>query len=322
MKDNENRCILPLVTKDTGIVKVLSVFKGIIGQKKAINQLKWFAQNYSELVSFPDLLFTGGAGLGKTMSARKIAEALGRTLIEVNCSTIKTVEEFVMGILIGKVYGETPKTIFFDEAHALSEPIKDMLLTLLNVEDKSIKYLDYGTWRIEYDSSKINVIFATTEANLMDKALLNRLEEVYFTTYNNKDLFDILCFYSTGIKILCDKEDIAYACRGRARDAVKLSKKIKMYCEGHDGILDNKGWAQIKETFGIHACGLNEKEVELMKILSGGSALSSASIAAKMGVNVSNVEGEIETRPRELGFIENGSRGRSLTEKGREYLRG
>ena len=156
----------------------------------------------------------------------------------------------------------------------------------------------------------------------MDKALLNRLEEGYFTTYNNKDIFKMLRYYLPGIKLTCDENDIAYACRGRARDAVKLSQKIRMYCSGHNtNVFNANGWKQVKETFGICSYGLNTKEVDLMKILAKDAPLSSASIASKMGVNVFNIEDEIETRPRELGFIENSCKGRCLTDKGVEYLK-
>jgi Holliday junction resolvasome RuvABC ATP-dependent DNA helicase subunit len=320
--NDTNEVRVSLITNDNAIIKNPNAFDGFIGQKSVVTKLGWFRDNYSDKVCFPDMLFTGAPGLGKTEMAKRVAKSLGRELVEISCPTIKTAEDFVMGILIEKVMQlGKPATIFFDEAHALSADIKDLLLTLLNVENQNKKYLSYKGWSVEYDASKINVIFATTDAHLMDKALLNRLEEVYFTTYDNKDLFKMLKYYLPGIKLACDRNDIAYACRGRARDAVKLAKKIRMFCTGHNtNVLDNEGWKQIKDTFGIYAYGLNTKEVEFLKILAKDSPLSSASLASKMGVNVFNIEDEIETRPRELGLIENSCKGRCLTDKGEEYL--
>lgn len=320
--ESNERYIIPLVTKNTKIMGSKS-FSNVIGQVEARKKLSFFVDSHSDATPFPTMLFTGSQGLGKSYMAQKIADSLSRELITVNCGTIETAQDFIEGVLIGRVAGENPKTILLDEAHKLSPEITTNLLTLLNPNQSNKTFLAYKNWLIEYDFTRINVILATTDAHRIFKPLLNRCEEVYFHTYSNKELFDILGMYLPDIRIACDKSDISYACRGRARDAFLLSQKIQRYCTMHGvNVFNNEDWKEIKDIFGIHPFGLKTEEVRLLKIISESQPISSNNLAVRMGVNVQNIESEIEVRPRELGFIENGTRGRALTEDGKKYLKG
>jgi Holliday junction resolvasome RuvABC ATP-dependent DNA helicase subunit len=151
---------------------------------------------------------------------------------------------------------------------------------------------------------------------------LNRCVEIYFHLYSNEELFLILEHYLPNIAITCNHEDIAYACRGRGRDAFLLAQNIKRYCGMNEvSALDQKGWKEIKNIFGIYPMGLNTQEIELLKIIAKDEPISSNNLAVKMGVNIQNIESEIEVRPRELGLIESGTRGRVLTDTGKVYLK-
>ena len=311
--DHESRLIDP---------KGIEVFDPIIGQKETIKKLRFFVGSHSTKTPCPTLLFTGSQGLGKTFMAKKVADALGRELIEVNSGAMETIDDFIEGVLINRVSGFTPKTILLDEAHEISPDITTNLLTLLNPTSTNINKLAYKNWNVEYDFSKLNVILATTDAHKIFRPLLNRCVEIYFSLYSHEELYAILTNYLPGISICCNPDEIAYACRGRARDAYLLSQNISRYCVmNKTSIFGNKAWDNVKEIFGLHPCGLKTQEVELLKIVAEEGPISLTNLSVKMGLNTSNVESEIEIRPRELGFIDNAARGRILTEKGREYLR-
>jgi Holliday junction resolvasome RuvABC ATP-dependent DNA helicase subunit len=85
-------------------------------------------------------------------------------------------------------------------------------------------------------------------------------------------------------------------------------------------ILDDESWDAIKDLMGIWPKGLWNKEVDFMKILLACAPISSRNLAIKMGLNINNIEDELEIRPRELGMIESTSKGRQLTEFGKAYL--
>ena len=321
MKTMDEQYIVPLVTNDSDNVD-LSVFNGIVGQKEALKKLKFFVGSHSEETPFPTMLFSGSQGLGKSFMSAKIAESLGRELVEVNCGTIEKTDEFIDKVLLDKVAGDNGKIILLDEAHRLSPDITTLLLTLLNPNKTNKNRITYKNWLIEYDFSKISTILATTDAYKIFKPLLNRCEEIYYHLYSNQELFRIVKQYINGIKITADSIDIAYACRGRARDAFVLSQNIQRYCTMYNtNELTQDGWEELKTIFSIHGMGLKTSEVELMRILRNSGPMSCGNLAIKMGVNPSNIESEIEIRARELGFIKSSPKGRCLTGEGETYLR-
>jgi Holliday junction resolvasome RuvABC ATP-dependent DNA helicase subunit len=156
---------------------------------------------------------------------------------------------------------------------------------------------------------------------MMFKPLLNRCEEINFKRYTEEELFAILKLYLLDMKITANKDEVAEACRGRGRDAFKLSQNIKRYTTmKKTRTLDDESWDAIKDLMGIWPKGLHNKEVDFMKILLACAPISSRNLAIKMGLNINNIEDELEIRPRELGMIESTSKGRQLTEFGKAYL--
>jgi len=318
----EDKYVVTLVSEEgkNGVADS-SVFDKIIGQEEASRKLSFYIKSHSTETPFPTLLFTGSQGLGKTYFAQKVANSLGRKLVEINCGSLEKRKDFIEGVLFEKVLGNECITLLLDESHKLPTPITTLLLSLLNPTESYCNKLTYKNWVIEYDFSKINVIFATTDAHSMFRPLVNRCEEVYFNIYSNQELYKMLKFYLPDVSIKCNQKDLSYACRGRGRDAFVLSQNIKRYCiMNHTKVLTEEGWKELKSIFSIHLKGLNAQELGLLRVLEDSSPISCNNIAVRMGVNPQNVESELEIRPRELGLIESGTRGRSLTEDGEIYL--
>jgi len=301
-------------------------FSGVIGQMEVRNKLDLYL-THDEEINVPTLLFTGSHGLGKTLIASKVALSLQRRFVEVNCGSIETVDEFFSKILIERVLGETPVSILMDEAHRLSKDITTVLLTLLDTGTKNIRTILSGDSAINYDKSKINMVFATTDAFKMFKPLLDRCKRVYFNAYSNAELLKMLALYCPNVKITCNTEDLSDACRGRGRDAYMLADDIKRYFKNTRYftrqaamVLTENHWRELKNILGIFPKGLNRQEVDLLGIIENEQPISCANIAFKMMVNEENIESEIEVRPRELGMIRSTTKGRILTEDGKKYL--
>jgi Holliday junction resolvasome RuvABC ATP-dependent DNA helicase subunit len=209
-----------------------------------------------------------------------------------------------------------------DESHGLSQEITDMLLSVLNPNETNKNVYAYQDKLIEFNLEHVNMIFATTDAHLMFKPLLSRCEEITFNRYTEDELSKILALYLPNVKLKGDKNEIAEACRGRGRDAFKLSQNIKRHLSmNNTNVLSEKDWKELKDTMGIWPKGLWNKEVDFMNLLMVYAPISSRNIAIKMGVNINNIEDELEIRPRELGMIESTSKGRQLTEFGIEYMK-
>lgn len=293
-------------------------FSNFIGQKSVVNQIKFFCDSHCEETPFPTLLFSGSHGLGKTFIAEKIAKYLGRDYILINCSDVNGIDDFVKRFYLNI---KRPTTLFFDESHVLSKQISTFLLTMINPVKNNINYISYGEVSLAHDLSKVNFIFATTDAYQMLLPLRNRANLVMFETYNHEEIQEMLKLYIGNISLQCDMNDLSDACRSRARDTYILAQNIKRYCKNYNiTIFTQKDWENLKGVFKIFPKGLNSQEIKLLNLVCNFGPISCNNIAVKMGLNEHNVKEDIEIRLQELGMIENTTKGRSLTNLGVKYL--
>ena len=120
---------------------------------------------------------------------------------------------------------------------------------------------------------------------------------------------------------MCNHDDLADACRSRARDAFLLSQNILRYIRMTGATtLTEVEWNAIKQIFSISHKGLTQEEVALLKVVRDFGPMSCSSLAVKLMVNEENVKSELEVRLKELGLIENTTQGRQITSKGIEYF--
>ena len=66
--------------------------------------------------------------------------------------------------------------------------------------------------------------------------------------------------------------------------------------------------------------GLKKNELDLLKYIDIHGPISCQNLAASFMVNEDNIKSEIEIRLRELDLITNTTRGRVVTEAGKNYL--
>ena len=317
-----NEIIVPLI-KDTNSPPVnLDFFNKVIGQEEVVSKIRFYISSHSDTTPFPTMLYTGSQGLGKNYISTKVSKALGRELLEINCSSLDG-DKFIEDIVLGRILGDRSKTILFDEAHKIPINVSTILLSFLNPNSAHFNLVPYKNIQIKWDLSKMNTIFATTEAHKMTTPLKDRCEEIYFKPYTNKEVFDILDFYleEEKINISCDKEELAWACRNRARDSFLMSDNIKRFCRiNGTKNFNEESWSSFRKIFNIYPYGLKSQEVTYLKMLAEYPSLSCKGLAIKMGLNEENIESEIEIRLREINFIDNSSKGRFLTQKGKDYL--
>lgn len=312
-----------LVNGPDPFVSPLSTFEKIIGQNTVVKKLNFYVNSHRANTSFPTMLFTGSHGLGKTYVAGLLAENLGRKFLEINCGTVSTTKDFVEDVLISKVLGSKPTTILLDEAHRLSSEVTTLLLSLLATNNNGYNLLDYKGLQIKFDLSKINTVLATTDSFKIFPPLVDRCETIYFQSYDNTEIIQMLKFYLPGVEFIdfsdSELEDLAYACRGRGRDAYALAQKIKRVCAGVKKFR-KADWALLKTIFNVHPLGLNDQEVSLLRVIRIEGVVSAANIATRMMVREDNISDEIEIRPKELWLVSNTSRGRVLTAQGEDYF--
>lgn len=308
-------------------------FLDVIGQQEAIRTLSFYVKSHSKELPVPTLLYSGSHGLGKTMMAKRLAMALDRHFVEVNCGKIKSARDFFDRVLFEvfeqmKSNGSKGVTILLDEAHAIDSNFKDVLLSLLNPNESNRNVIPDGEKNIIWDMTKINVVLASTDVYKIAAPLRNRCTDIYFYRYSVQEIVEILNLYlrdkeSDSVKITCNHEDLAQVCRERARNTFLFSQDVKRFLfakNGNKKIFDDNDLRQLKQTKGIGEFGLIRAELDLFRVICEMGPISAKNIAAQMMVDVKNIEEELEIRLRELGFIKNTHSGRIATELGKKTL--
>ncbi len=296
-----------------------SIFDKIIGQKGAKTTIGFFVSSHNPQTPFPTLLFTGSHGLGKTYFASLVAKSLNRKYVEINCGDLQDGDAF-MDLILDQL--SQPTTIIFDEAHMLSKEITTILLTFLNPNSVNRNKFVYKGIPIIWDLCKINVIFATTDAYEIFKPLKNRCQEIYFDLYSNEEMFEIVKLYVPEIDLECDRNDLSFTCRNRARDAYILATNIKrLTASSKSTSFTQTNLIMLKRVLNIYDLGIKKPELELLQVISKDQPISAANLANKMGLNLKNIERELEPRLRELGLVESSPRGRILTSIGKDYVK-
>jgi replication factor C large subunit len=163
----------------------------IIGQDNAVNQIRYFANNYSSSKKKAALLY-GNSGTGKTSSIHALAKELNHEIIEMNASDFRNKEG--INSIMGNAMKQrslffTSKIILIDDIEGLSgQKDRGGLSEVISLIEKSI-YPIFITVLNPWDQ-KFN-------------SLRNKCEMIEFNEIDYKYVFLVL-------KKICDNENIKY----------------------------------------------------------------------------------------------------------------
>jgi Holliday junction resolvasome RuvABC ATP-dependent DNA helicase subunit len=203
-------------------------FENIVGQDAAKKKLNFFLGGYKATGIVPHLMFVAPKGCGKTTMAKAFGKQLlarhdedriGRPkrFLEINCSTIKSVKQFFNQIVIPHI-NEKECTVLFDEASELPKDVTMALLTILNPNKENRTSFSYEDYVVDFDFSRQTFMFATTEAQQIFHALMDRTERVDLEDYTYDELGEIVKRVCEGKKFDNDiLPDVATVLRGNAR---------------------------------------------------------------------------------------------------------
>jgi Holliday junction resolvasome RuvABC ATP-dependent DNA helicase subunit len=292
------------------------MFKSLIGQDHIKRQLGFYQDVYSSTGVVPFLMFNGAKGLGKTEFAKSFAAAIGKPMLEINCSTIKNSKQFFDQIFI-PIIMDSKITVLFDECHALPKDLVMSFLTVFNTEKSNKKRFDFEESSFEFDFEKQSYIFSTSEPDKLFPPFKDRLTVIDFKQYSEEDLGKILQSRTEGIKISPEIiDEISHTLRGNARSAVKRSKEIVMYCESRNSpIFGMKQWEELCSLVDILPLGLTNSEVEILRVLKqrGDSTLSA--LSASTGLSRTAIQRDSESYLTKMNLIKiDGTR--KITSKG------
>jgi hypothetical protein len=232
-----------------------------------------------------------------------------KKFLEINCSTVKSLKQFFNQIIIPHVHGNEC-TILLDEASELPKDVTMALLTILNPNPENRTQFSYEDFVVDFDFRMVSFMFATTEAQSIFHALMDRCERIDLEEYSYDDLGEIIS-RTTSAKFKDGVlDELAPVLRGNARAAQKMANH--MFGEAQ--------WGELKQHLGILPLGLSRIELQLLRVMSERKNSSLTYLAAKTGLTKSCLQRDFEMYLQKENLMEIDRGGRALTSKGQDYL--
>jgi len=307
-----------------------TLFPDLIGQVVAKRKLGFYLEGYNASNYIPHLMFVAPKGCGKTMMATACAKELHsrenpskpKPFLELNCSTIKNVSQFFNQVIIPHV-NQQECTVLFDEASELPKDVTMALLTILNPNKHNRTTFSFEDYTVDFDFHRQSFMFATTEAQSIFHALMDRCERLDLEEYTYEELGKIVAVnypeaeFDEGLLT-----EIAPTLRGNARQAQKMANNIKAYLASkRRSKFTTVDWEALKWALGILPLGLSRIELQVLRILAASKECSLTNLAAKTGLTTECLRRDFEMYLQKHSLMEITTNGRSITPRGQKYLK-
>lgn len=299
-----------------------------VGQKELIKQLSIYIDSAKMRNECLDhILFSGGAGLGKTTLSQAIANSFGSKIVLANAANMLKPKD-VVSYLVTLEEGDF---FFIDEIHRLRKEIEEVLYTAM--EDFRIDILvDSGseTKPISLDIPKFTLIGATTMKGKISNPLIERFGiDQELREYTNEELVLIINRTAKIYNIEISEEasfELAKRSRGTPRRANKILKRIIdfAYVKEIDFIEKDFLVDILEKELCINENGLEEKDIKILKTLYydfENRAVGAKNLASALNENIETLEYTIEPFLIKNKLIVRTSRGRKITKKGIEIIK-
>ena len=301
-------------------------FAELYGQKNVKKRLSFYLKAFEKTSLCPFLLLVGAKGLGKTEFARQFGSNLkntdgrNRPFLELNCSTIKNLEDFFDQIFIPLIM-DNEITVLFDEAHELPKDVTNAFLTIFNTEKGHTRDFRWRDGEYPFNFKQQTFLFATTEPDKLFPPLKDRLTSVDFEDYTPSELAQILKSQVEDISF----EDaalleLAKTSRGNARDCVKVAKELVNWCAAHDtSIFRVKDFHQFCDDLGVNPLGVSHIEKKVLAILRRDGQASLQELCAKTGLSRTAIQRDVELYLMKKNLIKIDGK-RHITKEGSDYI--
>jgi Holliday junction DNA helicase RuvB len=301
-------------------------FDDFVGQRQTVKNLRIFIQAaQARKEALDHVLFHGPPGLGKTTLAHLIAQQTQSTLKTSLGPTFTKPGDLASILTKLQPYD----ILFIDEIHRIPIAVEETLYAAM--EDYKINILigeGSQARTIELSLPPFTLIGATTRTGLLSAPLRDRFGiDFGLSFYDNKDIERLLHQAAAYLNIEIAESagsNLSARCRGTPRIALRLLQRVRDFSHAQNqSIITQKLVDFALSEMSIDTHGLDALDHKYMMILhhffNGGPA-GLESIAATMSESKDTIEDVIEPYLLQIGLVQRTSRGRQLTEKGKNYM--
>jgi Holliday junction DNA helicase RuvB len=279
----------------------------IIGQDDIVGRLQALIVRARESDdSLPHMLFTSSPGLGKTTLARAIANEMEDELTEIDLAqlTAKRLPEIL--------WDAGGHLVLLDEIHRAARAQQELLLQWL--EEGMITMADGGA----EDFSGFSVLACTTHLEKLDDALLSRFQLRFrVKPYSDEAIGRIIEAMAASLALSLP----AGAAERLAQAALGVPRVARDLVVAYD-ILSYSCTPTVEEVLAfvdLEGDGLSVDHIEYLKALRQHGRLGEARLASLTRLHP-HILCDVERDLLAKGYIAAESRGRRLTQKGRERV--
>ena len=303
-------------------------FNEIYGNVNIIRDLRIIISSSIERQeALENMLFFGPPGLGKTTIANAVAVERNVDFVPTLASTLKKAD------IINILRNIKPFAILFiDEIHDLNKSLSLILYTAM--EDNYIDMVENGK-ALRIKLPDFTIIGATTNPGRLMPAMRSRFSNKYtLSLYDENVLYDIIVGVANKLNVGLTTDAaqaIALRSRGTPRNAIALLKKARAYADAYnnnynfgEGIIGSNIDLNIAsmafEASDIDEYGLSMMDRKYLETVEQLGVAGLDTIAATMGDSEDNIEAMVEPWLLAQGYIIKTSRGRKITNSGKNLL--
>lgn len=302
-------------------------FEDYVGQEHIKKNLSVLIGAAKERGHNPEhVLFYGPPGLGKTTLAHVIAREVGANIKITSGPSIERVGDLA-AILTNLQPGDM---LFIDEIHRLNKTIEEVLYPVMETGKLDIMIGKGPSARtVQLDLPPFTLLGATTRFGMLSAPLRSRFSGGAFRLefYTPDEIGTILNRSASilGINLPSHAmKNIAQRSRQTPRIANYLLRRVRDYAQMHKSEISEEAVKKAFDMLGLDEHGLGAQDIAIMKTVMekfGNGPVGIKNLAAALGEDEGTIEDVIEPYLIQLGFLERTPRGRTLTEKGKDYLK-